>query len=151
MKVDRTNSKTKSLTNLGSANKTRKVETKQETNFTDFMGQNDELLFKDKMKKLREDIFAQGEKLGKTVDVKELRVYKMLLKEFLNQVVDNSNCYTKTSNLDRRGRHKVFVTVQKINKEIDALTDEMLEKQKDEVKILQKVQDIRGLVLDLEL
>lgn len=151
MKVDRTNPKTKSLTNLGSVNKTRKVETKQETNFTDFMGQNDELLFNDKMKKLMEDIFAQGEKLGKTVDVKELRVYKMLLKEFLNQVVDNSNRYTKTSNLDRRGRHKVFVTVQKINKEIDALTEEMLEKQKDEVKILQKVQDIRGLVLDLEL
>ncbi len=151
MKVDRTNPKTKNLTNLVSANKTRKVETKQETNFTNFMGQNDELLFNDKMKKLMEDIFVQGEKLGKTVDVKELRVYKMLLKEFLNQVIDNSNRYTKTSNLDRRGRHKVFVTVQKINKEIDALTDEMLEKQKDEVKILQKVQDIRGLVLDLEL
>lgn len=151
MKVDRTNAKAKNLANFGSANAAKKVESKDTTSFTGFMEKNDDLLFNDRMKKLMQNIFEQGEKLTKTIDVKELRAYKMLLKEFLNQVVDNSNRYTKTTNLDKRGRHKVFITVKKINKEIDALTEDMLEKQKDELKILQRVQDIRGLVLDLEL
>jgi uncharacterized protein YaaR (DUF327 family) len=51
--------------------------------------------------------------------------------------------------LDRRGRHKVFAVIKKVNEELDDLTREVLTDEKDRIKILKKLDDIKGLILDL--
>ncbi len=151
MKVERSSGKMKNLTNIGLSQTDKKVESKENNSFLGFLDKASDMSHVDKMKKLTERIFEQGDKLEKRIDVKELRVYKALIKEFLNEVVSHAHKYIKTSKLDRRGRHKVFATVQKINEELDDLTTEMLETQQDGIKILRRIQDIRGLVLDLQL
>jgi uncharacterized protein len=151
LKVERSSGKMKNLTNIGSSQTDKKVESKDNHSFLGFMDKASDMSYVDKMKMLTDRIFEQGDKLGKRIDVKELRVYKSLMTEFLNEVVSNAHKYTKTSKLDRRGRHKVFATVKKINEELDDLTTEMLKAQQDGIKILRRIQDIRGLVLDLQL
>jgi uncharacterized protein YaaR (DUF327 family) len=53
--------------------------------------------------------------------------------------------------LDRRGRHRVYALVVKIDEELDNLTEEILSSEKDNLAILQKLDDIRGMLLDLTL
>jgi len=55
----------------------------------------------------------------------------------------------KQNVLDRRGRYRVYSTIKKINDELDNLVADVLRNQKDNLKILQRLDDIRGLILDL--
>jgi uncharacterized protein len=101
------------------------------------------------LEELVNDIVKQGEKLGKRVDIKELRDYKRLISEFLGVAVGNSRKFSKQSLLDRRGRHKVYALIKKINNELDLLTQEVMNGEKDNIDILRRVDDIRGLILDM--
>lgn len=100
---------------------------------------------------LMDEINKQGEKLCKKADIKELRHYRKLVSDFLEEAVNSSHKFAKENYLDKRGRHKVYAVIKKINKKIENLTTEVLKEQKDNLIILQKLDDIRGLLLDLML
>ena len=105
--------------------------------------------YEQQLEELVSDIVKQGEKLGKRVDIKELRDYKRLISEFLEVAVGNSRKFSKQSLLDRRGRHKVYALIKKVNNEVDLLTQEVMNGEKDNIEILRRVDDIRGLILDM--
>lgn len=105
----------------------------------------------ERIKYLINQITDQGQKLGKKVDLRELKVYKKLISEFLDETLNNSQKFSKESFIDRRGRHRVYATVKKINSELEELTKDVLSAEKDNIKILQRIEDIRGLVLDISL
>lgn len=101
------------------------------------------------LEKLVNDIVRQGETLAKRIDVRELRIYKGLISEFLELALGNSKKFSKRNLLDRRGRHKVFAIVRNINEELDLLTQDVMSGEKDNIGLLKKLDDIRGLILDL--
>lgn len=103
----------------------------------------------ERLNHLADQITAQGEKLSKKVDLRELKIYKKLISEFLDEAVNGSHKFTKNNFLDRRGRHRVYAVVKKINSELENLTKDVLNEEKDNIKILQRVEDIRGLILDI--
>ena len=96
-----------------------------------------------------DEIAAQGEKLADKVDIRELQIYKKLVSDFMDEAVGNSRKFSKQSFLDRRGRHKVYAVIKKVNEELDELTREVLQGEKDRLKILKKLDDIKGLILDI--
>ncbi|WHH57071.1 YaaR family protein [Petroclostridium sp. X23] len=108
-------------------------------------GQN----YEERLASLLSQIDKQGEKLSKSVDIRELKRYKKLISEFLYDAVNNSHKFHKESMLDRRGRHRVYAIISKVNENVDNLTAEVLKEEKDNIKVLQKLDDIRGLLLDI--
>lgn len=99
--------------------------------------------------RLLEEIGQQGEMLSKKVDIRELKKYKDLIAEFLQETVNNSHMFFKENVLDRRGRHRVWAVVKRVNDELEKLTQEVLKSEKDNLKILRTMEDIRGLLLDI--
>ena len=96
-----------------------------------------------------DEIVEQGEKLAEKVDIRELQVYKKLISDFMDEAVGNSRKFSKQSFLDRRGRHKVYAIIKNVNEDLDELTQEVLRGEKDRLKILKKLDDIKGLILDI--
>ncbi|NMB34555.1 MAG: YaaR family protein [Clostridium sp.] len=121
------------------------------TAFKEHLRDFDNHAHKERIQLLVSQIEEQGEKLSKKVDVRELKIYKRLISDFIDEALNNSHQFSRDSHLDRRGRYKVYATVKKINKELEELTEQVLISEKDNIKILQKIEDIRGLVLDLKL
>lgn len=105
--------------------------------------------YEQQLEELVNKIVKQGEKLGKRVDIKELRDYKRLISEFLEVAVGTSRKFSKQSLLDRRGRHKIFALIKNVNNEVDLLTQEVMSGEKDNINILRRIDDIRGLILDI--
>lgn len=103
----------------------------------------------DRLNELISKITAQGQKLGEKIDIRELKIYKKLIAEFLREAIENTNKFSKQSFLDRRGRHRVYALVKKINNELELLTQDVLNGEKNKIRILQRLDDIRGLVLDI--
>jgi uncharacterized protein YaaR (DUF327 family) len=105
--------------------------------------------FENRINELAGRIFEQGESLAKKSDIKELKAYKKLISEFLDEALNSSHKFSKQSFLDRRGRHRVYAVIKKINNEVEQLTEDVLKKESGNIKILQRLEDIKGLILDL--
>lgn len=102
-----------------------------------------------RLQTLMEDITMQGQKLAKHRDVKDMRRYRGLVKQFLNEVVTRSHTFTRENFLDRRGRHRVYGIIRLIDENMDQLAQELMKDEQDHLTILNKIGEIRGLLLDI--
>ena len=98
---------------------------------------------------LMEQITVEGEKIAKRKDLKDMKHYRGLVKEFLNEVVTHSHSFTRENFLDRRGRHRVYGIIRLIDENLDSLAQELMKDEKDNLTILEKLGEIRGLLLDI--
>lgn len=102
-----------------------------------------------RLQSLMEEITMEGEKLAKRRDVKDMRHYRGLAKEFLNEVVTRSHSFSRENFLDRRGRHRVYGIIRLVDENLDQLAQELMKDEKDNLAILNKIGEIRGLLLDI--
>ena len=102
-----------------------------------------------KLSSLMEAITVEGEKLAKRRDVKDMKHYRGLIKEFLNEVVTHSHSFSRENYLDRRGRHRVYGIIRLVDENLDLLAQELMKDEKDNLAILDKIGEIRGLLLDI--
>ena len=102
-----------------------------------------------KLGSMMQAITDQGEKISKHMDIKDMRKYRELVKGFLNEVVNRSHEFSRENFLDRRGRHRVYGIVKLVDKNLDDLASELVKDEKDNLAIVSKIDDIRGLLLDV--
>ena len=102
----------------------------------------------DRLNLMMEEIVMQGDKITKRMDVKDMRRYRALIKDFMNEIVNRSHKFSRENFLDRRGRHRVYGIVRLVDGKLDELAQELMKEEKDEIAILAKVGEIRGLLLD---
>ena len=102
-----------------------------------------------KVAELMGQITEQGKKLGKKTDIRDMKRYRELIKSFLNEVVYRSHKFSRENFLDRRGRHRVYGIIRLIDENLDKLAEELLKEEKDNIAILNTIDEIRGLLLDI--
>ena len=71
------------------------------------------------------------------------------IKEFLNEIINRSHKFSRENFLDRRGRHRVYGIIRLVDSNLDELAQELCEEEKDHIKILSKIGEITGLLLDI--
>ncbi len=101
------------------------------------------------MQDLQERVRKQGEKLKAKADIKAVMEYRALIGELMNEVANNAFAGHKAESFDPKGRHKVHFVIRSVNQKLEELTREILADQQDNIRILQMVDDIRGLLVDL--
>ena len=102
-----------------------------------------------KVSALMSEISEQGKKLSKHTDVRDMKRYRQLIKEFINEVVYRSHEFSRENFLDRRGRHRVYGIVRLVDENLDKLAEALISDEKDNLQILNLVDEIRGLLLDI--
>ncbi|MDR2045247.1 MAG: YaaR family protein [Clostridium sp.] len=102
-----------------------------------------------KLQALLEEITKEGDKLAKRRDIRDMKHYRGLVKSFLNEVVSRSHSFSRENFLDRRGRHRVYGIIRLIDENLDELARELMKEEKDNLVILEKIGEIRGLLLDI--
>ena len=101
-----------------------------------------------KLTNLLNDITTQG-KLLEHMDIRDMKRYRGLVKDFLNEVVNRSHKFSRENFLDRRGRHRVYGMIKLVDEQMDELATALVQDEKDHLDILNKVDEIRGLLLDI--
>ena len=96
-----------------------------------------------------QDITAQGNRIAEHMDIRDMKRYRGLIKDFLNEVVYRSHKFSRENFLDRRGRHRVYGIIRLIASNLDELASELVEDEKDHLSILARIGEIRGLLLDI--
>lgn len=102
-----------------------------------------------KISTMMNEITEFGKKITKKSDIRDMKHYRSLIKGFLNEIVYRSHSFSRENYLDRKGRHRVYGIIRLIDKNLDELAQELLKDEKDNIKILNLVGDIEGMLLDI--
>ena len=141
--------KVNELQQVNTANSQTPVkETGEDFKFT-LMSSIEDAGLSERLTLMMEEITMQGKKLGKHMDVRDMRHYRGLIKEFMNEIVNRSHKFSRENFLDRRGRHRVYGMIKRVDAALDELAAELLKEEKDHITILSKIDEIRGLLLDI--
>ncbi len=98
---------------------------------------------------LMEEITMQGDKLAKKRDIRDMKRYRGLVKEFMNEIISRSHSFSRENFLDRKGRHRVYGIIRLVDANLDELAQELMKEEQDHLAILSKIGEIRGLLLDI--
>ena len=103
----------------------------------------------ERLSALMGEITAQGERISKKKDIKDMRKYRSLVKDFMNEILNRSHKFTRQNFLDKKGRHRVYGIIHLVDQNLDELAEELLKDESDNLAILAKIGEIRGLLIDL--
>lgn len=106
---------------------------------------------REELEALLKKIDEQGAKLTKTPTYDELRAYRSLVQEFVNEAVANMYELHTSAGWDRMGRQKVYTTVRKIDRKLEDMAEKIRLGQAKRLDILASHDAIRGMLLDLYL
>ena len=102
-----------------------------------------------KINNMLNDINVQGKLIARHMDIREMKKYRGLIIDFLNEIVNRSHKFSRENFLDRRGRHRVYGIIRLVDENLDQLAQELMKDEKDNLAILNKIGEIRGLLLDI--
>ena len=102
-----------------------------------------------RLQKMKEGIDEQAQRLSNRVCVREFQKYRRLIRDFLDEIVSNGYTFLREDAYASRGRHRFFATVKVIDEKLDELGKEVLSENAEHIEILGKIDDIKGLLVDL--
>ncbi|GAB2719126.1 YaaR family protein [Paenibacillus thermoaerophilus] len=121
----------------------------QQKSFSDFMRSRNEAAGDERLQQMLKDITVQGERLLKSMTIRELRIYRQMVKHFLELTVRRGVGLKETKGWDRRGRTKRYKLLEEIDAKLLELADDLLETEQGRIELLQKIGDIRGMLINI--
>ena len=92
---------------------------------------------------------SQGKQLAQSLSLSDLKDFRDMVKSFLRSTFGQSRKMQEESSWDSQGRPKVMARIAKIDQALDELGKQLLAQQAKPLEVLTKIDEIRGLIVDL--
>jgi uncharacterized protein YaaR (DUF327 family) len=129
--------------------KAKKSQPTESTSFQEVMSKGREQKTFERLTALVRDIEDQGKVLSESRTVEELKKYKKMVKEFMDDAIKNGLSLEERRGFNRRGRTKVYKIVQEVDRNLVDLTNAVLDQQKSGLDILNMVGEIKGMLINI--
>ncbi|WP_026689362.1 YaaR family protein [Alteribacter aurantiacus] len=127
----------------------KKTGTDAKVTFRELMTKGRDNQAYEKLQQLLTKIDDQGKALAESRTIDELRAYKSLVKEFMDDAVKLGLSLEERQGFNRRGRTKVYKIVREVDRKLLDLTDAVLNEQKKGLHVLSSVGEIKGLLVSI--
>jgi len=94
-------------------------------------------------------IQAQGERLAKHMTVRELKLYRQMVKQFLEDTLKRGIGLKEVRGFDRRGRIKRYKLLEEVDEKLVLMAEELLETEEGRIELLHNLGEIRGILINL--
>jgi uncharacterized protein len=121
----------------------------QAQNFGEFMQQNEEQRTHEELQRKLDVIRLQGDRLTRSMTVRELVIYRQMVKGFLEDTVRRGIALKETKGWDRRGRGKRYKLLEEVDAMLVSMGEELLQSEEGRIDLLHKVGEIRGILINL--
>jgi len=121
----------------------------QMQSFGDMLHHQDEQRTQEELQRKLEDIRLQGDRLARSMTVRELVLYRQMVKSFLEDTVKRGVGLKDTRGWDRRGRSKRYKLLEEVDAMLVAMGEELLATEEGRLDLLNKVGEIRGILINL--
>ncbi len=95
------------------------------------------------------DIDAAAQRFAKSPTYANLRQYRTLVQKFMSTVIKGSHRVDSQYTFDRYGSRKVYKTVQLVDQYLDEMKDLVLSRHRPILDLVQRLDEIRGLLCDM--
>lgn len=114
--------------------------------FSQSFNQAKERKSQEQLKKMMEDIKKKGNRLVITKTYADVRIYKKMIKEYLESVLQ----YMYQTNKDISfWQTQYFITIETVDKKLEELTTVLLGEEKENLNIAATIDEIQGLIVDI--
>jgi len=149
---DRSSTKDVSKSSVGSEkisktrkSKHRRVEKVSKT-FKNLVLSNSREYSEEILKQLLEEAVNTGNEFVKMPTMANLKLYKSRIEKYMEYVVDKLYVYDEEVSQDKK---KLYRIMDKINDYVHSLTKMLLDNEKSTIAYMAKVDEIRGLLMDI--
>jgi len=109
--------------------------------------------FKEDMREQADKLLTEmrqlADELTNKVDIAGFERYRALLKQLLGDIARHAYVFVDEKVRDPRGGHRVFSALSIIDEKLDALAKSILEENHDRLDFLGRVDELRGLIMDI--
>ena len=103
----------------------------------------------EKLNLLLNNISVQGQLIARHMDIRDMKKYRGLIRDFMNEIVNRSHKFSRENFHDRKGRHRVYGIIRLVDENLNELAEELIKDETDHIAILNKIGEIEGLLLDI--
>ncbi|MEC1408768.1 YaaR family protein [Bacillus halotolerans] len=103
----------------------------------------------DQLTRMLTDIEAFGKRLTKSRNFKDLARFKGLVKRFVKEAVDSGLSHETSKSFDLYGNSRTLGLVKEIDEKLIKLTEEMMDQEKPAIDLLERIGEIKGLLINL--
>lgn len=114
--------------------------------FSQSFGREKERKSQEQLKKMCDDIKKRGNRLVLTKTYADVRMYKKMIKEYLESVLQYMYDTKKDISF---WQTQYFVTVDIIDEKLDELTNALLGEEKENLDMAATIDEIQGLIVDI--
>lgn len=124
------------------------VDVKQSV-FAETLKETDQDLRRQACDEILRQIDLVSEELKKAPTPRGIKKYRRLVAAFIKEAMSQTYELNQETHWDRSGNRKSYLTVKSINQALEELTAEVLKREKKQIDLVAKLDQIRGLLLDL--
>ncbi|ADL51345.1 YaaR family protein [Clostridium cellulovorans] len=135
-----------SRVNRGSSVKQEKVVNNSKKDFSQSFSFARERKNEQQLKEMLDDIRKKGSRLAITKSFADVRAYKRLIKDYLQQVMDYMYEIKKDISF---WQTQYFITVDIIDAKLQELTELLMNQEGENINVAARVDEIQGLILDI--
>lgn len=121
----------------------------QPRSFADVMVQQNADRTQEQLQQKMQDIQKQGDRLAKVMTVRELKLYRQMVKNFLEDTIRRGVVLKEVKGFDRRGRIKRYKLLDEIDSTLISMAEDLLDSEQGRIDLLNKIGEIRGLLINL--
>ncbi|WP_223703285.1 YaaR family protein [Sutcliffiella deserti] len=103
----------------------------------------------EQLQTLMRDIEVVGNRLGNSRTFQDLAKYKTLVKRFMEEAVEFGMKLNKSHHWTSDGQSRHLQIVKQVDKNLVALTEEVMGQEKNRINILSSIGEIKGLLINL--
>ncbi|KMY55942.1 MULTISPECIES: YaaR family protein [Bacillaceae] len=103
----------------------------------------------EQLTKLLVDIEGAGERLARSRTFQDMAKYKTLVRRFIKEAVDFGMNLKNSHTWNQFGEGRKLKTVETIDEKLIELTEDVMNREKSSVDLLDKIGEIKGLIINL--
>ncbi len=125
------------------------IKSQDQSTFGMQFAKHEKKLHVEQLSKLMSQIESAGQRLSKSRTFKDLAKYKRLVKDFVHEAVEFGLNLKQSHDWNASGNSRTLKLVENIDKELLEMTKILMDQEKDPIDILDKIGEIKGLLIDL--
>lgn len=117
--------------------------------FGDMVVKQGSKLQTEQLTRLLGDISTAGDRVARSRNLRELARFKMLVKRFLQETVEHGMELKQSHTWNRFGEGRRLKIIETIDTRLVELAQDLLDEEKEAIDLLDKIGEIKGLLINL--
>lgn len=126
-----------------------KTQAQRNVRFGNMVAKQGEKLHSEQITRLLGNISEAGERLARSRNLRDLAKFKMLVRRFMQESVEVGLKLDQSHTWNRYGEGRRLKIVKVIDEKLIELAEDLLDEEKKSVDLLDKIGEIKGLLINL--